>query len=632
MTNNPSIKRAIRERIKATGEPYVVARRIIIEESNKNNPKITLESNTLPITEPFIKTPKLPNALKGQTTIAVTAASGGVGKTTTAICLAGAIAKVYKKTGKSKKVVVVDLNTSENKVASLLRRYMPTAISIRVMPSHDADSILPNLVYDEELMINALLAPVRPRNAADVDADFYKKVIQVLQTTHDVVILVLPNDYLHPLSKMSFEVSDEILVVTTLATTNVEMMSRALTEFFTSTNVGGLAIQRNKVGIVANMVLANVGMRKEKLLRASLGVPLVGQIPSEYDVILAATNKNRLGELLNHERLGVAYNKLAISCIPSLASNSNISKIYLEIKKLNKIKFKEKTQNMTIEDLDFSEEQKKIYSKYCNMSEGLILVAGNTGQGKSTTLYATLNTIKSNTKKIITIEKPIEVIINGVEQIEVDPRTDLEFHNLMETMNDTNPNVILLSEIRDKDTADFAKRAATMGKLVFSSIHGRDSFSAIDRLNYFSGPQADVQVDVQADPVLKLVIAQSLVRRLCDGCSFWYTPRQKELISINPLWKKGVEWPLVMMAVGCQKCQETGYFGRIALYEMLEIDSDIQELINKGASSQDILRIAVDVNGMSLMRQDGWNKILAGKTTIEEVARVLAYQYPLQLD
>ena len=123
---------------------------------------------------------------------------------------------------------------------------------------------------------------------------------------------------------MSFEVSDEILVVTTLATTNVEIMSRALTEFFTSTSVGGLAIPRNKVGIVANMVVANVGMGKAKLLRASLGAPLVGQIPAEYEAVLSVTNSNRLGELLSHERLGVAYNKLAISCIPSLALNSYI--------------------------------------------------------------------------------------------------------------------------------------------------------------------------------------------------------------------------------------------------------------------------------------------------------------------
>lgn len=327
MTTNPSIKRAIRERIKTTGEPYVVARRIIIEESNKNNPQIISESNTPPINKSFNTIPKLPSAIPGQVTIAVTAATAGVGKTTTAICLAGTISKKFLVAGESKKVVVVDLDLHQGKVGSLIGQYMPTAVSIKVMPEHGTETILQNLVADKELMIDALLAPIRPRNADDMGVDFYENVIKTLQTTHDVVILVLPCDYKSPISILGFGLSDEILVVTTLATTNVELMSRMLLDFFEESTIEGVRIQRNKVGIVANMVVANVGMGKEKLLRAALGVPLVGQIPAEYNFVLASANSNHLRELLSHEGLGVAYNNLAIQCIPRLIINSYVKTI-----------------------------------------------------------------------------------------------------------------------------------------------------------------------------------------------------------------------------------------------------------------------------------------------------------------
>lgn len=261
-------------------------------------------------------TTKLPTAIPGQVTIACMSSKGGSGKSTTAISLAGMIARSSAAAGDPKKVVVVDLDTRDGQVGSLINQYMPTAVSIRVMPRWDAATIQANLVHDKRLGIDALLAPIRPRNADDVGPEFYRQVIQVLQTTHDVVILDCSVNYLDPLLGVGFSLADEILFVTTLATTSVQGMARALTELFADPSEGGLGIPREKVGIVANQVIHNVGMGKDKLLRAALGAPLVGQIPAEHDEVLIQTNSNRMDNLLKHHRLGPAYFKLAQTCLP----------------------------------------------------------------------------------------------------------------------------------------------------------------------------------------------------------------------------------------------------------------------------------------------------------------------------
>lgn len=241
-----------------------------------------------------------------------------VHNSTTAALLAGTIAKSSAAAGKPLRVVLVDLDTRDGQVASLIGKYMPTSINIRVMPEWNQQTVLANLVHDDRLGIDALLAPVRPRNADDVGPDFYRHIIGVLQTTHDVVILDCSVNYLDPLLGTAFAMSDEILFVTTLATTSVQGMARSLTELFADPADGGLGIPKEKVGIVANQVIRNVGMGKDKLLRAALGAPLVGQIPSDQDAVLIATNSNRMFDLLKHPSLGPAFFRLAVNCMPNV--------------------------------------------------------------------------------------------------------------------------------------------------------------------------------------------------------------------------------------------------------------------------------------------------------------------------
>jgi Flp pilus assembly CpaE family ATPase len=322
--------------MKETSEPYVVARRFVMEQGQPNpiplestasvesetpaEAMIPTESKPLIVgsAQPYSAPMKLPNARRGQKTISLISAAGGVGKSATAVCLAGAIVKEFSTLTHPKKVVVVDLDALQGKVSSFLGQYSPTALSIRVMPTWGAETVLANLVHDKSLGIDALLAPVRPRNAEDVGPGFYRRVIEILQTTHDIVILVCPSNYLDPLSRLAFDVSDEILFVTTLAKPSVTTMSRTLKELLDDESVGGLAIPKSKIGIVANMIINNVGMGKDKLLLAALGCPLIGQIPAEYDTVLVAINQNKLAELLNHKRLGDAYTKLARMCLPEI--------------------------------------------------------------------------------------------------------------------------------------------------------------------------------------------------------------------------------------------------------------------------------------------------------------------------
>ena len=263
-------------------------------------------------------TPKPPGSVPGQITIACMSSKGGSGKSTTAIMLAATIARASAAAGQPKRVVLVDLDTRDGQVGSLIGQYMPTSINIRVMPRWDAATVKANLVHDKRLGIDALLAPVRPRNADDVGPEFYQQIIGVLQTTHDVVVLDCSVNYLDPLLGTGFSMSDEILFVTTLATTSVQGMARSLTELFADPTDGGLGIPREKVGIVANQVINNVGMGRDKLLRAALGAPLVGQIPSDQDAVLIATNSNRMFDLLKHPKLGPAYFRLAVNCLPGV--------------------------------------------------------------------------------------------------------------------------------------------------------------------------------------------------------------------------------------------------------------------------------------------------------------------------
>lgn len=271
---------------------------------------------------------------------------------------------------------------------------------------------------------------------------------------------------------------------------------------------------------------------------------------------------------------------------------------------------------LKMEDIGLSKETHDQIKKLICRSNGIILVTGPTGSGKTTTLYSVLSTINTVDKNIITVEDPVEYQLEGIGQIQVNPKIDLTFANGLRSILRQDPDVIMVGEIRDAETAEIAIHASLTGHLVFSTLHTNDSPGAITRL-----------VDMGIEPFLIsssviAVAAQRLVRVICDECKEAYKPNGKLLeeigISYNDLDKgEGV----LYRGKGCSKCIDTGYVGRTGIYELLIVDDGIRRLLMNNADASSI-RIEAVKNGMSTLLMDGAKKALKGITSAEEIFRV----------
>ena len=250
--------------------------------------------------------------------------------------------------------------------------------------------------------------------------------------------------------------------------------------------------------------------------------------------------------------------------------------------------------------------------KLLQLSHGIILVTGPTGSGKTTTLYAALSHINSPDKNILTIEDPIEYQLDGIGQMQVNPKINLTFASGLRSMVRQDPDVILVGEIRDRETADIAIHAALTGHLVFSTLHTNDAASAVTRL-----------IDMEIEPFLvssavQAIIAQRLVRVLCPQCKEPYEPEQAQWMELG-LEKEGLG--PIFRTKGCEKCLETGYRGRTGIYEFLRMTESIKGLVLQTSDANQISR-AARKEGMVSLRKDGIQKVIEGKTTISEVLRV----------
>lgn len=254
--------------------------------------------------------------------------------------------------------------------------------------------------------------------------------------------------------------------------------------------------------------------------------------------------------------------------------------------------------------------------KFISLSNGIILVTGPTGSGKTTTLYAALTRINTTEKNIITIEDPIEYQLTGIGQMQVNPKIDLTFAAGLRSILRQDPDVILVGEIRDRETAEIAIQASLTGHLVFSTLHTNDSAGAVTRL-----------LDMGIEPYLvasslRAVLAQRLVRILCNECKIPYraSPELLKELELSDEIPHDME-TIIYRASGCKKCMNTGYWGRTGIYELLIVDEDIRNLIKRGVDSSTIRREAIS-KGMVGLRKDGGRKVLKGITSAEEVFRV----------
>ena len=265
-------------------------------------------------------------------------------------------------------------------------------------------------------------------------------------------------------------------------------------------------------------------------------------------------------------------------------------------------------------DLEIDRERFDLFNNLIQSPYGIILVTGPTGSGKTTTLYAALSTLNNPEINIITIEDPIEYKIEGIGQIQVNPKIDLTFAKGLRSIVRQDPDVILVGEIRDRETAEIAIQSSLTGHLVFSTLHTNDAASAITRI-----------IDMGIEPFLATssiiaIIAQRLVRVLCPECKEKYIPDDKSLAKIGV--DKGIpKNHKIYRKKGCPACMNTGYRGRTAVLEMMVLDDHLKKLILKTSDANQIRKDAVK-SGMTTLVQDGARKVIEGTTTIEEVLRV----------
>jgi type II secretory ATPase GspE/PulE/Tfp pilus assembly ATPase PilB-like protein len=296
---------------------------------------------------------------------------------------------------------------------------------------------------------------------------------------------------------------------------------------------------------------------------------------------------------------------LRISTMPALRGESMVIRI-----------LPTKSMRTKLEDLGLNERNARKFRELIQVSHGIIFVTGPTGSGKTTTLYACLHELNRDDQKIITIEDPIEYEMEGVTQIQISPKLNFSFAEGLRSILRHDPDIIMVGEVRDLDTAEIAIRTALTGHLVFSTLHTNDAASGISRL-----------FDMGVEPYLvassvEAFVAQRLVRLICNQCKevdakLPDTVRQEMARSLNipPGEVK------VYHGRGCEACNKTGYYGRTAIYEILQMDESIRGMLTKKPSSEYVKHVAMK-NGMATLRQNGWQCVAAGITTVSEVLYV----------
>jgi type IV pilus assembly protein PilB len=273
------------------------------------------------------------------------------------------------------------------------------------------------------------------------------------------------------------------------------------------------------------------------------------------------------------------------------------------------------TAMLRLADLGFQQNNFDRWQQSFTKPYGMLLVTGPTGSGKSTTLYATLNLVSRPEVNVITVEDPVEYRIPGINQVQANPRAGLTFARALRSILRSDPDIVLLGEIRDHETAQIAIEAALTGHLVLSTLHTNDAPSAVNRL-----------IEMGIEPflvgsALDCVLAQRLARRLCSKCKEAYVPTPEMMVASRWPWQQD-ELPTLFRATGCSACSKTGYKGRLALHEVMPVDEEIERLAVARASA-DTIGSAARNGGMSTLREDGLSKVLQGLTSIEEIMRVV---------
>lgn len=269
--------------------------------------------------------------------------------------------------------------------------------------------------------------------------------------------------------------------------------------------------------------------------------------------------------------------------------------------------------SLNLDTLGFTPDDLRVMYQLLNKPNGIILVTGPTGSGKTTTLYAALNYLNDIGTKIITTEDPVEYDVDGLIQVQINPSINVNFANCLRAILRQDPDIILVGEIRDEESARIAIQASLTGHLVFSTLHTNDSPTTVTRL-----------IDMGIKPYLlaatvEAVISQRLVRKICESCKEGYEPTEQSLMEVN-LAKTDVAGEKFFRGKGCNHCNKTGYKGRMGIYEIMVMNNEIRRLIIE-QSNTNLIRTAAKKNGMNTLRNSGLVAAYNGLTTLHEVAR-----------
>jgi type IV pilus assembly protein PilB len=275
------------------------------------------------------------------------------------------------------------------------------------------------------------------------------------------------------------------------------------------------------------------------------------------------------------------------------------------------------TARLALSDLGFTDANYGRFAESFTKPYGMILVTGPTGSGKSTTLYATLNIVAKPEINVITVEDPVEYRLPGINQVQVNVKAGLTFAAALRSILRSDPDVVLIGEIRDHETAQIAVEAALTGHLVLTTLHTNDAPSAVTRLT-----EMGIEPFLVGS-ALDCVLAQRLARRLCPRCKEQYQPTPEELVAARFPWIPGEALPVLHRPVGCSACAKTGYKGRLALHEVMSVTEEVERLAVARASATEIGEVA-QRQGMHVLREDGMAKVREGVTSIEEILRVVA--------
>ncbi len=340
-------------------------------------------------------------------------------------------------------------------------------------------------------------------------------------------------------------------------------------------------------------------LQTEKIIPKQMQNSLVARIKILADLNITQTRLPQDGRIKT--TVGVTPVDLRISCLPTVHGE----KVVVRILDLN-------NALMHLNELNFSEENRKKYKQLITNPSGLVLLTGPTGSGKTSTLYASINQLNTENVNIITVEDPVEYQLEGINQVQVNSAIGLTFASGLRSILRQDPNIIMVGEIRDQETAEIAIRASLTGHLVFSTLHTNSAIDTVPRL-----------IDMGIEPYLVVssltgIVAQRLVRKICRDCA---TKREPTKMEAEIFSKNCVDVEHVYYGKGCSSCHQRGYRGRLAVQEVLVVDETIKSMLLNNKSITDI-RSYVKEQGMAFLIQDGLDKIKQGLTTMEEILQV----------